>query len=232
MVRASFLTRKKSPACWLDFFMERVTSLRRLVPLALLWLHCRPAGNARQSTGLSDSIVRASSPAKKPSRLAGLFSGAGDEASPPRAAGTPMVALPSSRQCPTVHRTVGFNCSSLVTRKKAQPFGWTFYGAGDEARTRYLHLGKVALYRMSYTRIKWCLRSESNQRHADFQSAALPTELQRHLAPCALPVNPWQLVYYTVGLSVCQQFFTEKQGLCRSTAKLRERRAESFALRP
>ena len=26
----------------------------------------------------------------------------------------------------------------------------------------------------------WCLRSESNQRHADFQSAALPTELQRH----------------------------------------------------
>ena len=30
--------------------------------------------------------------------------------------------------------------------------GLSFYGAGDEARTRYLHLGKVALYRMSYTR--------------------------------------------------------------------------------
>ena len=28
-----------------------------------------------------------------------------------------------------------------------------YFGAGDEARTRYLHLGKVALYRMSYTRI-------------------------------------------------------------------------------
>ena len=27
----------------------------------------------------------------------------------------------------------------------------------------------------------WCLRSELNQRHADFQSAALPTELQRHM---------------------------------------------------
>ncbi len=26
-------------------------------------------------------------------------------------------------------------------------------GAGDEARTRYLHLGKVALYQMSYTRM-------------------------------------------------------------------------------
>ena len=28
-----------------------------------------------------------------------------------------------------------------------------FFGAGDEARTRYLHLGKVALYQMSYARI-------------------------------------------------------------------------------
>ena len=28
----------------------------------------------------------------------------------------------------------------------------------------------------------WCLRSESNQRHGDFQSPALPTELQRHAA--------------------------------------------------
>ena len=29
-----------------------------------------------------------------------------------------------------------------------------FVGAGNEARTRYLHLGKVALYRMSYARIR------------------------------------------------------------------------------
>ena len=28
-----------------------------------------------------------------------------------------------------------------------------FCGAGDGARTRYLHLGKVALYQMSYARI-------------------------------------------------------------------------------
>ena len=28
-----------------------------------------------------------------------------------------------------------------------------FNGAGDEARTRYLHLGKVALYQMSYARV-------------------------------------------------------------------------------
>ncbi len=30
---------------------------------------------------------------------------------------------------------------------------WHRIGAGDEARTRYLHLGKVALYQMSYTRV-------------------------------------------------------------------------------
>ena len=29
---------------------------------------------------------------------------------------------------------------------------YLLYGAGDEARTRYLHLGKVALYQMSYGR--------------------------------------------------------------------------------
>ena len=31
-----------------------------------------------------------------------------------------------------------------------------FFGAGDEARTRYLHLGKVALYQMSYARGTRC----------------------------------------------------------------------------
>ena len=72
-----------------------------------------------------------------------------------------------------------------------------FFGAGDEARTRYLDLGKVALYQMSYAR-KWCLRSELNQRHADFQSAALPTELQRHMAtkkglePSTSSVTGWR----------------------------------------
>ncbi len=42
------------------------------------------------------------------------------------------------------------------TREKNKERGGVPYaenGAGDEARTRYLHLGKVALYRMSYTRI-------------------------------------------------------------------------------
>ena len=38
-------------------------------------------------------------------------------------------------------------------KKKDDPQKRIVFGAGDEARTRYLHLGKVALYRMSYTRI-------------------------------------------------------------------------------
>jgi hypothetical protein len=35
------------------------------------------------------------------------------------------------------------------------------YGAGDEARTRYLHLGKVALYQMSYARTLYHRRTNT-----------------------------------------------------------------------
>ena len=38
-------------------------------------------------------------------------------------------------------------------RSKAELCSVFVFGASDEARTRYLHLGKVALYQMSYTRI-------------------------------------------------------------------------------
>ena len=41
-----------------------------------------------------------------------------------------------------------------VSKKKAPVYDRCFlFGAADEARTRYLHLGKVALYQMSYSRI-------------------------------------------------------------------------------
>ena len=36
-------------------------------------------------------------------------------------------------------------------------------GASDEARTRYLHLGKVALYQMSYTRVNKRYYSTGNE---------------------------------------------------------------------
>ena len=76
------------------------------------------------------------------------------------------------------------------------------YGAGDEARTRDLNLGKVALYQLSYSRIAllrnalhsyfaklnspnlqraaskiWSGRRGSNSRPQPWQGCALPTEL-------------------------------------------------------
>ena len=46
-------------------------------------------------------------------------------------------------------------CKKLRAEEHAKksPPGWVvIFGAGDEARTRYLDLGKVALYQMSYAR--------------------------------------------------------------------------------
>jgi hypothetical protein len=58
-------------------------------------------------------------------------------------------------------------------------------GAEDGTRTRDPHLGKVMLYQLSHFRPKihpprgWCREPDSNWRHRDFQSRALPTELSR-----------------------------------------------------
>jgi hypothetical protein len=61
------------------------------------------------------------------------------------------------------------------------------FRAGDGTRTRDLLLGKEVFYQLNYTRkmaycfhqAEKCREPESNWRHADFQSAALPTELSR-----------------------------------------------------
>ena len=85
---------------------------------------------------------------------------------------------------PLKRRHPDLNRGMRVLQTLALPLGYNallkIKRADDGARTRYLHLGKVALYQMSYIRIfDWCLRAESNHRHGDFQSPALPTELQR-----------------------------------------------------
>ena len=63
-------------------------------------------------------------------------------------------------------------------------------GAGDWTRTHNLLITNQLLCQLSYTgnflpffanHYRWCLGAESNHRQADFQSAALPTELPRHL---------------------------------------------------
>jgi hypothetical protein len=52
-------------------------------------------------------------------------------------------------------------------KQKAHRNGWAFmhietYGAGKEARTLDLYLGKVSLYQLSYSRIFWWPGAESN----------------------------------------------------------------------
>ena len=75
---------------------------------------------------------------------------------------------------PTTPSVTGWCSNQLSYRAIPEQLLLLHNGAADEARTRYLHLGKVALYQMSYGRIekcilyeeytrKWCLRSESNQ---------------------------------------------------------------------
>ena len=46
----------------------------------------------------------------------------------------------------------GMHYFCRIGAQKNHPEGWLRCGAADEARTRYLHLGKVALYQMSYGR--------------------------------------------------------------------------------
>ena len=50
----------------------------------------------------------------------------------------------SARACPIGRR--------INQKRRTSKWMLSFFGASDEARTRYLHLGKVALYQMSYTR--------------------------------------------------------------------------------
>ena len=54
---------------------------------------------------------------------------------------------------PTTPSVTGWCSNQLSYRAILEQLLLLRYGAADEARTRYLHLGKVALYQMSYIRI-------------------------------------------------------------------------------
>ena len=56
---------------------------------------------------------------------------------------------------------------------------------------------------------KWCLRAESNHRHGDFQSPALPTELQRRFYSACL-------VYYILS-EMSTTFFKNFCIFCKQT---------------
>ena len=54
---------------------------------------------------------------------------------------------------PTTPSVTGWCSNQLSYRAIPEQLLLLLNGAADEARTRYLHLGKVALYQMSYIRI-------------------------------------------------------------------------------
>lgn len=69
------------------------------------------------------------------------------------------------------------------------PLGNLSIGAGDRNRTNNLLITNQLLCLLSYTSVFscWCLGADSNHRHRDFQSLALPPELPRHIVreePC------------------------------------------------
>ena len=63
------------------------------------------------------------------------------------------------------------------------PLGNLSIGAGDRNRTNNLLITNQLLCLLSYTSVFscWCLGADSNHRHRDFQSLALPPELPRHI---------------------------------------------------
>ena len=95
----------------------------------------------------------------------------------------------SKVRCPTTRRR-GSGSARIgrvrVGCRWASALGGQRNGAEDGTRTRDPHLGKVMLYQLSHFRprrdhriVRWCREPESNWRHRDFQSRALPTELSR-----------------------------------------------------
>ena len=93
-----------------------------------------------------------------------LFSGASDEAltrfRPPRKVPAALCGDPrrprieKNALCAFLEVEVPSSSKSSSPQKKRETALAVslFSGASDEARTRYLHLGKVALYQMSYAR--------------------------------------------------------------------------------
>ena len=57
---------------------------------------------------------------------------------------------------PTTPSVTGWCSNQLSYRAIPEQLLLLLNGAADEARTRYLHLGKVALYQMSYARGTRC----------------------------------------------------------------------------
>ena len=115
----------------------------------LAYFHALRAGRGSEFSGLSAKK-------KAPSSQMVLFwSGRRGSNSLP---GIPRMAMAirgspaSPRMISRAARRSRQRVLGAVCKKKHHLLRWCFSGAGDEARTRYLDLGKVALYQMSYAR--------------------------------------------------------------------------------
>ena len=82
---------------------------------------------------------------------------------------------------PTTPSVTGWCSNQLSYRAILEQRLLLHYGAADEARTRYLHLGKVALYQMSYG---------------------------RKLESLACRLSPGDECYFTASAAFCQAVFS------------------------
>ena len=85
------------------------------------------------------------------------------------------------------HRKLSWQIYSLLplaTREPTHIFNCLELVNGIEPSTCWLQISCSAYWATParyYVTITWCLGAESNHRHGDFQSPALPTELPRHI---------------------------------------------------
>ena len=88
----------------------------------------------------------------------------------------------------------------------------SYFGAGDEGRTRDIQLGRLTLYQLSYSRIIWFVVPRAGLEPArdkfpqDFKSCA-STDFATKAYLKSYFVYLWQLSQYNINLFVCQHFF-------------------------
>src|SRR5262249_44669293 len=124
---------------------------------------------------------------------------------------------------------------SLLARSRGHPMRAFQAGAGARNRTADLRITSALLYQLSYTSFHepertpratcaalegWCEGAESNCRHTDFQSVALPTELPSQ------PAAEYRERFR--GVSTARPVSTRIRCLCRLRAGCREPRAGGF----
>ena len=80
--------------------------------------------------------------------------------------GEPLTGSPTRVQSPARRQPLLHSKSAASKKKRHTNVCLFFFGAGDEARTRYLDLGKVALYQMSYARKR---KVDCSRKHAACQ---------------------------------------------------------------